>query len=117
MWGRGVSVYQYYSCMCSHIAWSLSIITKGVSIVVSSDTVAVVEALLILEYQSISKGLCSLNVAINRPSSCIINTLLVCVIGLLLSSAAAAAAAVDLFVVRKYELVPSIIFTTCCPYN
>ena len=95
--------------MCSHIAWSLSIITKGVSIVVSSDTVAVVEALLILEYQSISKGLCSLNVAINRPSSCIINTLLVCVIGLLLSPAAAAVElfVVDLFVVRKDSYPPS----------
>ena len=74
--------------MCRRITWSWNIITKGVSIVISSDTVAVVEALLMLEYQLI-EGLCLLNVAINQPGPCIINTLLVCVIGLLLSPAVA----------------------------
>mmetsp|Transcript_2283 Transcript_2283/g.4174 ORF Transcript_2283/g.4174 Transcript_2283/m.4174 type:complete len:103 (-) Transcript_2283:38-346(-) len=97
--------------MCRRIAWSWSI-SEGVSIDVSSNTGGMVEALLKLEYRLI-KGLCLLEIAIDRPGACSSNTLLVCVIGLLLSSAAA----VDLFVVRKYKLVPSTVFPSCCPYN
>jgi len=97
--------------MCRRIAWSWSI-SEGVSIDVLSNTGGMVEALLKLEYRLI-KGLCLLEIAIDRPGACSSNTLLVCVIGLLLSSAAA----VDLFVVQKYELVPSTVFPSCCPYN
>ena len=100
--------------MCRRIAWSWSI-SEGVSIDVSSNTGGMVEALLKLEYRLI-KGLCLLEIAIDRPGACSSNTLLVCVIGLLLSSAAAAAA-VDLFVFQKYKLVPSTVFTSCCLYS
>ena len=52
-WWRtgGVGVYQYSSCMCTcrHIAWS--IITKAVLIAVSSDAVAMIEVLSMIEYQ------------------------------------------------------------------
>jgi len=50
-----------------------------------------IEALLKLEYRSI-EGLYLLKAAVGRPGACSSNTLLVCVIGLLLGSAAAAAA-------------------------
>ena len=74
--------------MCRHTAWIWSI-RKGVSIAVMSITVATVEALLMLEYRLV-KG----EIAIGRPGACIINTLLVCATGVLMSPAAAA---VDLF--------------------
>ena len=104
--------------MCRRIAWSWSIITKGILIVVSSDTtVAVIEVLLVIEYRLI-KGLRLLEVAASRLGACSINTLLVCVVGLLLSSAAAVVLFVaNIFLVQKFELVPSIAFTACCPYN
>jgi len=86
--------------MCRRIAWSWSI-SEGVSIDVLSNTGGIIEALLKLEYRLI-KGLCLLEIAIDRPGTCSNNTLLVCVIGLLLHSAAA----VDLFVVRKGSYQP-----------
>ena len=74
--------------MCRRIAWSWSI-SEGVSIDVSSNTGGMIEALLKLEYRSI-EGLYLLKAAVGRPGACSSNTLLVCVIGLLLGSAAAA---------------------------
>ena len=61
--------------------------------------ISMIEPLLILEYRLIEE-LCLLEVAVGRPGACSSNTLLVCVIGLLLSSATATAAV--LFVVNLF---------------
>ena len=55
---------------------------QGVLIVVASNTVAIVEALLMLEYRSIG-GLCLLKLAISRLGTRSSNTHIVYVIGLL----------------------------------
>ena len=86
-----------YSCMSRRISWSWSI-SKGIWVVVLSNVFTVIEVLLLmLEYRLI-KG----------DSSC-------CqVIGLLLSMAAVQ---ISIYLLPKYELVPSIVFTTCRPWN
>ena len=76
--------------MCRLIALSWSIITKAVLILFLSDTVAVIDALLLLEYRLITGG------DVGHPGACSSNTLFVCVIDLLLSPAAV----VNLFVVN-----------------